>query len=230
MPLVGSSPSTTLMFTSAWTAIIAVRPSARNDPNASCARIAMRTPRHAMTQKHSEHGRRAEQAKLFADHGVDEVGVRFGKEEQLLNAAHQSAAEHAAGADGDQRLHDLEAISQRIGFRIQEREEPAQSIRRAGDQEIQHRHGGQRRADEIPVVQSGREDHRADDHQQRGGGAEIRLQQDQPAHRADDDGDGQQRVRELVDAVHAALERQRREQHGRNLGELRRLDAEAAED
>ncbi len=43
MPFVGRSPSTTLIFTSACTAIIAVRPSARNDPNASCARSAIRT-------------------------------------------------------------------------------------------------------------------------------------------------------------------------------------------
>mgnify|MGYP003694772875 CR=1 FL=1 len=51
MPLVGSRPSTTLMLKNAWTTIIAVRPSARNAPNRSGARIAVRSPRHAITQK-----------------------------------------------------------------------------------------------------------------------------------------------------------------------------------
>ncbi len=51
MPFVGISPSTTLMFTNACTAIIVVSPSATNDPNVSSARIAIRRPRHAMRQK-----------------------------------------------------------------------------------------------------------------------------------------------------------------------------------
>ena len=53
IPLVGISPSTTLMFTNACTATIVVSPSARNAPNASGARSATRRPRHVMTQKHS---------------------------------------------------------------------------------------------------------------------------------------------------------------------------------
>ena len=53
MPLVGSSPRTTLMLKNAWTAIIAVRPSARNAPKRSGARIAVRRPRQAITQKHA---------------------------------------------------------------------------------------------------------------------------------------------------------------------------------
>jgi hypothetical protein len=51
MPLVGSSPSTTLMLNNAWNATIVVRPSARNAPKRSGARRAVRMPRQAMTQK-----------------------------------------------------------------------------------------------------------------------------------------------------------------------------------
>ncbi len=51
MPLVGISPSTTLMLTNACTAIIVVRPSATNEPNVSSARSAIRRPRHAIRQK-----------------------------------------------------------------------------------------------------------------------------------------------------------------------------------
>src|SRR5262249_45093450 len=53
MPLVGSSPSVTLMLKKACTVIIAVMPSARNAPNRSGARIAVLSPRHAITQKHA---------------------------------------------------------------------------------------------------------------------------------------------------------------------------------
>ena len=54
MPLVGSRPSTTLMLKNAWNATIVVRPIARNAPNRSGARIAVRSPRQVMTQKHAE--------------------------------------------------------------------------------------------------------------------------------------------------------------------------------
>jgi hypothetical protein len=52
MPFVGSRPSATLMLTKACTAIIVVRPTATNDPKASSALVAIRRPRHAITQKH----------------------------------------------------------------------------------------------------------------------------------------------------------------------------------
>jgi hypothetical protein len=60
-------------------------------------------------------------------------------------------------------------------------------------------------------------------------GAVIGLQQDQTEHAADDDEDGQQRVLQLVDPVHASFENQRGEQNRRDLGELRWLDAEATD-
>src|SRR6187402_2023902 len=53
MPLVGSSPSTTLMLTNAWATIIVVIPTAVSDPKRSSALAAITSPRHAITQKHS---------------------------------------------------------------------------------------------------------------------------------------------------------------------------------
>ena len=53
MPLVGIRPSTTLMLTNACSTSIIVMPSARNAPKLSGARIAVRRPRQAITQKHS---------------------------------------------------------------------------------------------------------------------------------------------------------------------------------
>ena len=81
-----------------------------------------------MTQKQSEHERRADQPELLGDHRIDEVGVRLGQVEQLLHAVHQAAAPDAAGADGDQRLDDLEAVAERVVPRV--RETPASRRRR----------------------------------------------------------------------------------------------------
>ena len=81
------------MLKNAWNATIVVRPSARNAPKRSGARIAVRSPRQAITQKHSEHTVAPTQAELLADHRVDEVVVRLGQVEQLLHAVHQAAAE-----------------------------------------------------------------------------------------------------------------------------------------
>ncbi len=53
MPLVGSRPSTTLMFTNACSTSIIVMPIARNAPKPSGARNAVRMPRHAITEKHT---------------------------------------------------------------------------------------------------------------------------------------------------------------------------------
>ena len=75
-----------------------------------------------------QHHRRADQPELFADDRVDEVVVRLGQVEQLLHAAHQPAAEHAAGADGDHRLDHLPAVAERIGPRIEERRDPPPAV------------------------------------------------------------------------------------------------------
>ena len=145
MPLVGISPSTTLMFTNACSTSIIVMPSARNAPKLSGARIAVRRPRQAITQKHSTTSDGAEQPGLFGDHREDEVGVRLGQVEQLLHAAHQALAEHAAGADGDQRLDDLEAVAERIGPRIHERQQAPAAIVGLHQDHVERRQRQQRR-------------------------------------------------------------------------------------
>ena len=63
---------------------------------------------------------RADQSKLFADVGEDEVGVRLRQIEELLPSFHQAEAANAAGADRNQRLQDVEAGAARVGFGIDE--------------------------------------------------------------------------------------------------------------
>ncbi len=124
------------MLKNAWKATIVVRPMARNAPKRSGARIDVRRPRQMMTQKQQQDDGRAEKAELLADHRVDEVVVRLGQVEQLLDAAHQTAAEDAAGADGDHRLNQLEPAVQRVAPRIEKREHPLAAVVRRHDQEI----------------------------------------------------------------------------------------------
>ena len=128
MPFVGSSPSTTLMLKNAWNATIVVRPIARNAPKRSGARIAVRRPRHVITQKQARTIGRADQPELLGDHRVDEVVVRLGQVEELLHAAHQPAAEDAAGADRDHRLDHLEAVAERIVPGIEERDDALPAV------------------------------------------------------------------------------------------------------
>ena len=137
------------MLKNACTAIIVVRPSATNEPNVSSARIEMRRPAPRDHAEAEQDAGGADEPELLADDRVDEVGVRLGQVEQLLHAGHQPAAEDAAGADGDQRLDDLEAVAERIGPRIPERQQPAAAVRRADEHEVEHGQGAEHRADEI---------------------------------------------------------------------------------
>ena len=127
MPLVGSSPSTTLMLKNAWNAIIVVNPIAMKAPNRSGARIAVRRPRQVMTQKQATTTVEPISPSSSRDHAEDEVVVRLGQVEQLLDPVHQSAAGDAAGGDGNHRLDHLVAVAERIAVRIEERHAPASS-------------------------------------------------------------------------------------------------------
>ena len=91
----------------------------------------MRKPRHTSNAKRREQRDRADEAELLADDREDEVGVRLGKEEELLPPVADAESAQAAGADRDQRLHRLEPLPQRIGLGIQKREQPLAPIRGA---------------------------------------------------------------------------------------------------
>ncbi len=177
-----------------------------------------------------QHAGGADEPELLADHRVDEVGVRLGQVEQLLHAGHQALAEDAAGADGDQRL-DASGSRRRAdpprGSRTRAaggagsrrssarcRAPAARPARRRPDTGSSAR----RRTPSAPTMSS------SEIAVPKSGCSRISAE-----HPADDDDDRQQRVPHLVDAVHPALEDQRGEQHRGDLGQLRRLDAEAAD-
>ncbi len=133
-PWSGRSARTTQRLIAAWTTIIAVAPAARKPAKASGARRAARRPRQATTPKQSHQPGGSHEAELLAHDREDEVGVRIRQEEELLPAAAEAVAEPAAGAHRDEGLDGLEPGAERVGLRLEEREEPrAAVVRREQD-------------------------------------------------------------------------------------------------
>src|SRR5213592_1958062 len=151
-PVSGARPSTAKTLSSAWERMSAVMPVAR-----SAARAA-RGAQAAVADQAVEEQQRpdAEHAELLADHREDEVGVRLGQEEDLLDRGAQPAAGQAARADGDLALDGLEAGAVGVRPRVQERRQPRAPVglgdreerdeqradRRAGEQEAERHAGG----------------------------------------------------------------------------------------
>ena len=137
--------------------------------------------RHEEPDEQRDHRGDAGEAQLLGDHREQEVGVRFGQVEELLDARAQAHAEPFAAAERDQRVRQLVALAERIGPRIDEAGDALQAIRR-GDQisstkrdRQQHRRGPRtgasrgRRGTGSPMRDR-------DDHHER---AEVRLAQQQ---------------------------------------------------
>ena len=60
----------------------------------------------------SQQGQHAQQAELFADHGQQEVGVRFRQPVEFFNAATQTDTEYFATTESDQRVRQLKTFAQ----------------------------------------------------------------------------------------------------------------------
>src|SRR5258708_1340073 len=97
------------------------------------ARHTKTAPDEKREDRHQRKG--ADEAELLADDRENEVGVRLRQEKELLPAVADAQPAQSSGADRDQRLHRLEPFSQRIGFRIQEREEPVAPVGSAENQQ-----------------------------------------------------------------------------------------------
>ena len=140
---------TTLRLTSAWPTTIVVMPSARNLPNSSGAFMAATKAAPAVNREKREHDDRADEAEFFADDRENKIGVRFGQKEKLLPAFHQADAGEAAGADGDERLQELEAAPCGSGSGMEEGFKARQAVRHANDEQINRGNGGEHRAADI---------------------------------------------------------------------------------
>ena len=173
--------------------------------------------------------RRPDETQFLADDREDEVGVRLGQIEELLNTFHQAAPEHTSSPHRNQGLDDLKAVAKRVRPGVPEGQQPTATVRRTDQDKVDCGRHGQQRADEVAVVQPSGKDHDDDDHQQRQHGSEVRLQKNQRHHPTDDDPDGQQRIREIVDPVHAPLKDERGKQHADEFGKLGRLNPQSTD-
>ena len=161
-----------------------------------------------------------QQSGLLGDDGVDEIRVRFWKIEQLLYACHQSQTKDSTGADGDQRLDNLETITKWVFPWVEEHQQSATSVVGARKNHVEKRDERDRYTEQISIAETCREDHRADDEQDGECCTEVWLEQDQPADATRDHNHGQQRIGHLVDPAHPSFQDRRREDDYSNLGQL----------
>ena len=175
-------------------------------------------------QGHDDDG--ADEAEFLADVGEDEVGLRFGEVKELLHALHIAAAGEAAGADGDQRLVDVEAGAQGICAGMEKGEHAGAA---PGDQQKQGSEGRERCGDAgeepFPI--------HAGQHQDHGGnagederGAEVGLLDDEQDEDERDDNGPEQGVLPVAHLFQAGVQEPGEKQDEDGLGQLGWLEAE----
>src|SRR6267378_3205813 len=98
----------------------------------------------AISDKKSDHDRRADKAQLFANYGINEIGMRLRQIEELLLTLHQTHAGKSAGSHGDQRLQQLKSSALRIRSGVKKSHEPRLAVRHLCNQEVEQRHRGHR--------------------------------------------------------------------------------------
>ena len=179
MPLVGSSESTTLMLKKACSRMAVVMPKATRRAKGSWERKAVRRPRTPSTHEEDHDADGADEAEFFGDVGEDEVGGGFGQVEELLHAFHVAAAGEAAGADGDERLVDVEACAHGVGVGMEEDQHARAAPRHPEEQRGQGRQRHGDGADEILPLHAGQHEHHGGDAGQDQRGAEVGLANDE---------------------------------------------------
>ena len=96
-------------------------------------------------EKHDE-CEHAHQAKLFTDHGKQEVGVRLRKPVQFFDAATQAHTKNFAPPDGDEGVRELVALAQGVllAERVEIGKHPFAPPWRTGDHQAEgpHQDGG----------------------------------------------------------------------------------------
>ena len=191
-------------------------------------RKATRRPRTPNTTKSSDDAHGADEAEFFGDVGEDEVGGRFGKVEELLHAFHEAAAGEAAGADGDERLVDVESGALRIGVGMHEDEHALAAPGNPEQQRGKRRQRGGDAGDELLPLHAGQHQHQRGDAGQHQRGSQIGLLDDQQHEDQRDERGAQQRVLPVAHLVEARMQKPGEKQDQDRLGDFRRLKGEEA--
>jgi hypothetical protein len=130
------------------------------------------------------------------------------------------------GAEGEERLVQLEVHAEQVGARRHEREEPLQAVA-LGDEHVgAERHGGQGGEEQVRGPDPAGEEHQHEERAHERGGPEVRLEEEQRRHRPRD-----QRMRDDAEGEGADLlalpdDRRRQVEDERELRDLGRLEAD----
>src|SRR5438105_4113603 len=158
-----------------------------------------------------------------------QVGVRRGKEEQLLVAFSQSDAERAAGPERQERLHGLVAVSPRILPGIEEGEDALDAVRRLPDQDRQDRRSRAGHREKMVEPGAGGEQQRERDAAEDGGRSEVRLEHQEQSEDRQHREMRQDPHREETDAVLLLRQRAREPEYQRDLRQLAGLAGQRAD-
>src|SRR6266404_7043221 len=124
--------------------------------------------------------RSTDKSHLFAQHGVNKIGVRFRQIKKFLLALHQANAGKSSRAHRDQRLQQLKAASLRVRQGIQERHHAFVAIGDTNDQQINNGQRSQSGADNIFDVQARDVKHGHGNNENLHGRAEVRFDYNEP--------------------------------------------------
>ena len=159
-PFVGSTPMFTPMLMNACTPIHTPMPSAdqrRERPSEARRLPADRVRAEQEPHEQTDDGEHAREAQLLGGDRQQEIGVRFGQVEELLDRGSQPDAEPLAAAERDQRMRQLVALAERIGPRIEERDQSLQPVRRGDENRRKPDRQQQQQAEEQPPVEARRD-------------------------------------------------------------------------
>ena len=206
-PVVGIRPSDTAMCMNAVRPMVAVSPTARYWPNGSVAVRAMRKPSQQNRAKRDNHDADTDESPLLTDGAEEKIRVRVRKVPELLLAFSKADAEQLARANSDQRLMDLKAGFRRCVAGIEEGQHPGETILDVANLMKDQNHPPHRHQTEMADLGPRREQHESAEQRHQRGHREVRLQQDQERHQAENHDEGQDALLELAD-LSALLRRQ----------------------
>src|SRR6185437_11467466 len=172
-------------------------------------------------------------AKLFAQNGVDKIRVRFGKIKKLLLAFHQADARQAAGANRDQRLHQLKAAALRVRTWRKKSEHALVTIMRVNNEQINGRQCSQGRASNVFHGHARLVQHHEGNQENHARRAHVRLAKNQRENNNHRTERGQQSMVPSVYAetagTQAQFQKPRQIENHNKLREFRGLQTERAE-
>ena len=182
-------------------------------------------------QKQAQQQQHADQAKFFANHGQQKVGMRFGQPVQLFDTAAQANTKNLAPANGDERVGELVALAQCVvlapGVEVGKNARAAIVVKGDHERKGCHQHAGDQ--EEHARIHAAQKQDAHGNHGNHHECAHVGLGQQQAAHDGHGRGHGPDGFDEIFFELNLAHHIARRIQHRRKLGQLGGLEADDAQ-